>query len=73
VGTDLDEGVAATAALRIFGEMKVAQMQAAAQSLHDGSESLGRTVERLAHDAPPTVDRVSANRDDPPALADERR
>ncbi|MGK5673931.1 DivIVA domain-containing protein [Micromonospora sp. URMC 106] len=54
-GPNFDDGVAAREALRIYGEMMISHMQAAARHLDDGTEQLARTMERLARDggAPP--------------------
>lgn len=50
-GQDFDNGVATREALRIFGEMMVSHMQAAARHLDDGSAQLARTMDRLTRDA----------------------
>jgi cell division septum initiation protein DivIVA len=47
-GTDFDGAVATREALRIYGEMMISHMQAAARHLDDGSEHLARTMDRLA-------------------------
>ncbi|MEU8263946.1 DivIVA domain-containing protein [Micromonospora sp. NPDC048999] len=47
-GASFDDSVAAREALRIFGEMMISHMQAAARHLDDGSEQLARTMERIA-------------------------
>ncbi|MFF4880257.1 DivIVA domain-containing protein [Micromonospora sp. NPDC000668] len=47
-GSSFDETVATREALRIFGEMMVSHMQAAARHLDDGSEQLARTMDRIA-------------------------
>ncbi|GAA2711906.1 hypothetical protein GCM10010429_28970 [Micromonospora olivasterospora] len=47
-GASFDDSVATREALRIFGEMMVSHMQAAARHLDDGSEQLARTMERIA-------------------------
>jgi cell division septum initiation protein DivIVA len=49
-GSTFDDGVAAREALRIYGEMMVSHMQAAARHLDDGSEQLARTMDRLARE-----------------------
>ncbi|MGW4499867.1 DivIVA domain-containing protein [Micromonospora sp. NPDC004336] len=46
-GADFDDGVAAREALRIYGEMMISHMRAAARHLDDGTEQLARTMERL--------------------------
>jgi DivIVA domain-containing protein len=51
-GASFDDSVAAREALRIYGEMMISHMQAAARHLDDGSEHLARTMQRLAQDAP---------------------
>lgn len=50
-GTNFDETVATREALRIFGEMMMSHMQAAARHLNDGSEQLARTMDRLVSEA----------------------
>ncbi|MET7835621.1 DivIVA domain-containing protein [Micromonospora sediminicola] len=52
-GGSFDDSVAAREALRIFGEMMMSHMQAAARHLDEGSEQLARTMERIAREAPP--------------------
>ncbi|MFD2765170.1 DivIVA domain-containing protein [Micromonospora eburnea] len=47
-GVNFDDSVATREALRIFGEMMISHMQAAARHLDDGSEKLARTMERIA-------------------------
>ncbi|MFJ8579713.1 DivIVA domain-containing protein [Micromonospora sp. NPDC093277] len=47
-GANFDDSVAAREVLRIFGEMMISHMQAAARHLDDGSEQLARTMERIA-------------------------
>ncbi|MEU2615752.1 DivIVA domain-containing protein [Micromonospora sp. NPDC007271] len=47
-GANFDDSVATREALRIFGEMMISHMQAAARHLDDGSEQLARTMQRLA-------------------------
>ncbi|RKN41399.1 DivIVA domain-containing protein [Micromonospora endolithica] len=49
-GPAFDDGVAAREALRIYGEMMISHMQAAARHLDDGSEHLSRTMERLSRE-----------------------
>lgn len=49
-GTSFDDSVAAREALRIFGEMMISHMQAAARHLDDGSEQLARTMDRIARE-----------------------
>lgn len=51
-GGDVDDSVATREALRIFGEMMMSHMRAAARHLDDGSEQLARTMERLTREAP---------------------
>ncbi|WP_406069744.1 DivIVA domain-containing protein [Micromonospora sp. NBC_01638] len=51
-GTSFDDTVATREALRIFGEMMVSHMQAAARHLDDGSEQLARTMDRIAAETP---------------------
>ncbi|MET8282006.1 cell division protein DivIVA [Micromonospora sp. NPDC005174] len=51
-GSSFDETVATREALRIFGEMMVSHMQAAARHLDDGSEQLARTMDRIAKETP---------------------
>lgn len=46
-GPTFDDSVAAKEALRIYGEMMISHMQAAARHLDDGSEHLARTMDRL--------------------------
>ncbi|MEU3457615.1 cell division protein DivIVA [Micromonospora sp. NPDC006766] len=46
-GASFDDSVAAREALRIFGEMMMSHMQAAARHLDDGSAQLARTMERI--------------------------
>ncbi|MEV0155594.1 DivIVA domain-containing protein [Micromonospora sp. NPDC050686] len=50
-GASFDDSVATREALRIFGEMMISQMEAAARHLDDGSQHLARTMERLAAEA----------------------
>ena len=50
-GASFDDSVATREALRIYGEMMISHMQAAARHLDDGSEHLARTMQRLAQDA----------------------
>lgn len=49
-GTNFDDSVAAREALRIFGEMMISHMQAAARHLDDGSEQLARTMDRIVRE-----------------------
>ncbi|MCM0676530.1 DivIVA domain-containing protein [Micromonospora phytophila] len=49
-GPNFDDGVAAREALRIYGEMMISHMQAAARHLDDGSEHLARTMDRLVRE-----------------------
>ncbi|KAB1942829.1 DivIVA domain-containing protein [Micromonospora sp. ALFpr18c] len=51
-GASFDDSVATREALRIFGEMMVSHMQAAARHLDDGSEQLARTMDRIAKETP---------------------
>ncbi|MFF5181560.1 DivIVA domain-containing protein [Micromonospora sp. NPDC000316] len=51
-GSSFDDTVATREALRIFGEMMVSHMQAAARHLDDGSEQLARTMDRIASQTP---------------------
>ncbi|WP_410809210.1 cell division protein DivIVA [Micromonospora sp. 067-2] len=51
-GPSFDDTVATREALRIFGEMMVSHMQAAARHLDDGSEQLARTMDRIAKETP---------------------
>ncbi|MEO3771017.1 cell division protein DivIVA [Micromonospora sp. B9E7] len=51
-GPSFDDTVATREALRIFGEMMVSHMQAAARHLDDGSEHLARTMDRIAAETP---------------------
>ncbi|MEV4543575.1 cell division protein DivIVA [Micromonospora echinaurantiaca] len=50
-GSSFDDGVATREALRIYGEMMISHMQAAARHLDDGSEHLARTMDRLVGQA----------------------
>lgn len=54
-GSNFDDTVATREALRIFGEMMMSHMQAAARHLDDGSEQLARTMDRIAREAGPAV------------------
>ncbi|MCW3818665.1 DivIVA domain-containing protein [Micromonospora sp. DR5-3] len=58
-GANFEDSVAAREALRIFGEMMISHMQAAARHLDNGSEQLSRTMERIAAEvtggAPPAA------------------
>lgn len=49
-GPDFSNTVATREALRIFGEMMISHMQAAARQLDDGSEHLARTMDRLTEE-----------------------
>ncbi|MFG1919245.1 cell division protein DivIVA [Micromonospora sp. NPDC048898] len=51
-GSSFDDTVATREALRIFGEMMVSHMQAAARHLDDGSEQLARTMDRISAETP---------------------
>ncbi|MEV0326715.1 cell division protein DivIVA [Micromonospora echinospora] len=46
-GPEFDDSVATREALRIYGEMMISHMQAAARQLDDGSSQLARTMDRL--------------------------
>jgi cell division septum initiation protein DivIVA len=52
-GTSFDGSVATREALKIFGDMMISHMQAAARHLDDGSEQLARTMERIAREVAP--------------------
>lgn len=52
-GADFDDSVATREALRIFGDMMISHMRAAARHLDDGSEQLAATMARLAREATP--------------------
>ncbi|AEB45256.1 MULTISPECIES: DivIVA domain-containing protein [Micromonospora] len=52
-GASFDDGVAAREALRIYGEMMISHMRAAARHLDDGSAQLARTMERIGAPAVP--------------------
>lgn len=54
-GSNFDDTVATREALKIFGEMMISHMQAAARHLDDGSEHLARTMDRIAREAGPGV------------------
>ena len=54
-GTNFDDSTATREALRIFGEMMISHMQAAARQLDDGSEHLARTMDRLVREATPAL------------------
>jgi cell division septum initiation protein DivIVA len=54
-GLNFDDGTATREALRIFGEMMISHMQAAARHLDDGSEHLARTMDRIAREATPAI------------------
>lgn len=58
-GQDFDNGVATREALRIFGEMMISHMQAAARHLEEGSTQLAHTMGRLTGDADQTMIAVS--------------
>ncbi|WP_341721255.1 cell division protein DivIVA [Micromonospora sp. FIMYZ51] len=49
-GVTFDDGVAAREALRIYGEMMISHMRAAARHLDEGGEQLARTMQRLGQD-----------------------
>lgn len=59
-GRDFDDGVATREALRIFGEMMISHMRAAARHLDEGSEQLSRTMSRLVGEAGQAVGVVPA-------------
>ncbi|MFB9238311.1 DivIVA domain-containing protein [Plantactinospora siamensis] len=50
-GPDFTDSAAMQEALRIYGEMMISHMEAAAKHLHDGSEHLSRTMDKMARDA----------------------
>lgn len=52
-GADFDDSVATREALRIFGDMMISHMRAAARHLDDGSEQLAATMARLAREVRP--------------------
>ncbi|MBE1490508.1 DivIVA domain-containing protein [Plantactinospora soyae] len=54
-GSNFDDTIATREALKIFGEMMISHMQAAARHLDDGSEHLARTMDRIAREAGPGV------------------
>ena len=54
-GASFDDTTATREALRIYGEMMISHMQAAARHLDDGSEYLARTMDRIASEAAPAV------------------
>ncbi|MEV4755178.1 cell division protein DivIVA [Micromonospora sp. NPDC049559] len=54
-GPTFDDTTATREALRIFGEMMISHMQAAARHLDDGSEHLARTMDRIAREATPAA------------------
>jgi cell division septum initiation protein DivIVA len=54
-GANVDDTVATREALRIYGEMMISHMQAAARHLDDGSEHLARTMDRIAREATPAL------------------
>jgi cell division septum initiation protein DivIVA len=55
-GASFDDSVAAREALRIYGEMMISHMQAAARHLDDGSQQLARTMDRIASELPRGAD-----------------
>jgi len=61
-GASFDGSVAAREALRIFGEMMISHMQAAARHLDDGSEQLARTMDRIPRQLPHRIDAAAAGR-----------
>ncbi|MEO3747609.1 DivIVA domain-containing protein [Plantactinospora sp. B5E13] len=65
-GATFDDTVATREALRIFGEMMISHMQAAARHLDDGSEHLARTMDRIVREAGPGVAAAAGDR---PALS----
>ncbi|GGM07630.1 MULTISPECIES: DivIVA domain-containing protein [Micromonospora] len=64
-GAGFDDQVATREALRIFGEMMMSHMQAAARHLDDGSQQLARTMDRLHQQSTPVA---SVGTTTPPAL-----
>ncbi|GAB3807242.1 DivIVA domain-containing protein [Micromonospora zhanjiangensis] len=54
-GPDFTDGAAVQEALRIYGEMMISHMEAAAKHLHDGSEHLTRTMEKMSRGEKPAV------------------
>jgi cell division septum initiation protein DivIVA len=60
-GPSYDDSVAAKEALRIFGEMMISHMQAAARHLDDGSEQLTRMMDRIIREAPRGVSGEAAD------------
>lgn len=62
-GRDFDGGAATREALRVFGEMMISHMRAAARHLDEGSEQLSRTVARLASNAEPVTAVLPAQAD----------
>jgi cell division septum initiation protein DivIVA len=50
-GPDFTDSAAMQEALRIYGEMMISHMEAAAKHLHDGSEHLARTMDKMAGEA----------------------
>ncbi|KKK07689.1 DivIVA domain-containing protein [Micromonospora sp. HK10] len=54
-GADFDDSVATREALRIFGDMMISHMRAAARHLDDGSEQLAATMARLAREVTPVA------------------
>lgn len=65
-GATFDDTVATREALRIFGEMMISHMQAAARHLDDGSEHLARTMDRIVREAGSGVAAAAGDR---PALS----
>ncbi|MFG1654281.1 cell division protein DivIVA [Micromonospora sp. NPDC049275] len=62
-GADVDNGAAMREALRAYGHLMISHLRAAAQHLHDGSDQLSATMERITAEAVPGT--TSASR---PAL-----
>jgi cell division septum initiation protein DivIVA len=54
-GASFDDSVAVKEAVRIFGEMMISHMQAAARHLDDGSEQLTRMMDRINRESPHDV------------------
>ncbi|MEQ4300357.1 DivIVA domain-containing protein [Plantactinospora sp. B6F1] len=67
-GSRFDDTVATREALRIFGEMMISHMQAAARQLDDGCEHLARTMDRIVREAGPGVGEATPPRGARPAL-----
>ena len=61
-GPDYTDSAAAQEALRIYGEMMISHMEAAAKHLHDGSEHLSRTMDKIARGANPAIGPGQAGR-----------